>query len=197
MPSELMTMKEIEGHIGVTNVDSLKWKNATYVTLSAVRACLAMFEIGGAVVAVGGMIAPFAAFIAALCAIGLPAAKAKEIVGKKGGRHGYAIGLTLAAFGYGKYFASTFIDNTSGHPGVAPAYMTGIYKTAYNTSLVLGYCSGNELTVEEKNKLTKKLTEFIIRDAKKGGYKVYMDSWSDRDWVLNYARVLNDNIIKD
>lgn len=205
MASELMSTKDIENQIGVTNIDANAWKQATYVALSSIRAALAMSgtsiiaaeTAAATMLGVASMIAPVAAFVAALCAIGLPAAKAKEIVSKKAARHGYAIGLVLACFGYKKHFASTFIDHTSGHPGVAPAYMTGIYKTAYNTSLVLGYCAGTKLTATEKNKVTKQLTQIIIDDAKKGGYKINMEAWSDRDWVHNYARSLNNNLLKD
>lgn len=205
MASELMSMKDIEGQLGVTNIDAHAWKKATYVALSSIRAALAMSgtsiiaaeTAAATMLGVASMIAPVAAFVAALCAIGLPAAKAKEIVSKRGARHGYAIGLVLACFGYKKHFASTFIDHTSGHPGVAPAYMTGIYKTAYNTSLVLGFCAGNKLSKDEKNKLTKKLTQFMINDAKKGNYKINMEAWSDTDWVQNYARYLNNNLLKD
>ena len=205
MASEIMSMNDIEKQLGITNIDAHKWKKATYVALSTIRAGLAMS--GTAIIAaetaaatalgVASVIAPVAAFVAALCAIGLPAAKAKEIVSKRAARHGYAIGLVLACFGYKKHFASTFIDHTSGNPGVAPSYMTGIYKTAFNASLVLGYCAGNELKAAEKNKLTNQLTQIIIHHAQKGGYKINMEAWSDRDWVHNYARHLNNNLLKD
>jgi hypothetical protein len=201
--NEVVTMEEIKRNIGVGNVDKVNWIKGTYLVVNTIRIGLAMSgvikagTVAATVMGVGAVLAPIAGLITAFCAIGIPAAQAKEIVGKKGGRHGYSIGLALAAFGYNKYFASTFIDNTSGHPGVAPAYMTGVYKTAYNTSMMLGYCAGNQLTKEEKSKLTEKITKFIIRDARKGNYQVNMEAWSDRDWVHNYARAINNNMIGD
>jgi hypothetical protein len=203
MASEILSIQDVKNQIGITNIDEHKWKNATYVALSTIRTGLAMSgvikagTVASTMMGVASIIAPVAAFVAALCAIGLPVARAKEIVSKKGARHGYAIGLTLAAFGYGKYFASTFIDHTSGSPGVAPSFMTGVYKTAYNASLVLGYCAGNELKADEKNQLTNQLTGIMIGDAQKGNYKINIDAWSDRDWVHNYARYLNNNLIKE
>ena len=202
-----MTVEQVEKYVGVRNVDKHSFARGTYIVLSSIRTTLAMWGVGGvgAKAALGGtavglgmgvagVLAPIAGLVAVFCALGFPAMKAKEIVSKKAALHGYAIGVVLAAFGYSSHFASTFIDNTSGSPGVAPSYMTGIYKKAYNAALCAGYSAAGKLTPNEKNGLTKKITEFIIADAQKGGYKINMDAWTDREWVHNYARTFNNQM---
>ena len=162
--ANLLSVKDVEKYVGVQNVDQADWARGTYIVLSSLRTMLAMYGVGGAGanVALGGSLAvgggmfvaavaaPIAGLVAVFCALGFPVMKAKEVVSKKAARHGYAIGVVLASFGYNRYFASTFIDNTSGSPGVAPSYMTGIYKTAYNASLCAGYSAAGQLSTKEK-----------------------------------------------
>jgi len=126
----------------------------------------------------------------------MPALEAKQIVSKKAAKHGYAIGVALALFNHDKYFASTFVDNTSGSAGIAPSYMHGIYKTAYNTSLILGYCSADQLTAAEKKKMGNGVIQIMLSDARKKGYKLNASRWTERDGIQHFARTFINRVLK-
>lgn len=203
MANQMMSINEIEQNVGVRHIDKVEWGKAILVGLNTLRMGFAMWGVGGtgagvagAIMGAGAIAAPILGFITAFLAIGLPVAKAKEFVSNKAARHGFSIGVALAIFGYGKYFMSTFVDNTMGDPGVAPKYMTGIYKNAYNASLLYGYCTANQMTPDEKKKMLNKITEIMIDEAKRKGHKLQMEAWADRDWVHHYARAFNNRMLK-
>jgi hypothetical protein len=208
MAKQIMTINEVEKRLGVTSVDKTHWMKAVYVGVNALRTGLAMWGVGGTGVgalggslavgggmAIGAISAPVFGLIGAFLAIGLPVAKAKEVVSKKAARHGYAIGVALALFNHDKYFASTFLDNTDGSPGVAPSYMHGIYKVAYNTSLILGYCSAGRLSVDEKTKMGNGVIAIMLADAEKKGYKLNTSRWTERDGIQHFARTFINRVL--
>ncbi len=203
MANKILTISEVKDRIGIEGVDDAQWMKAVYSGVNALRVGLAMWGVGGAgssaivggAMAFGAVIAPFAALLGAFLAIGLPVAKAKEIVGKKAAKHGYAIGVALALFNHNKYFLSTFVDNTSGSHGVAPSYMRGVYKTAYNASLVLGYCSANKLTAEEKKRMGNRVIRIMMEDAKRKGYKLNASRWTERDGIQHFARTFINKVL--
>ena len=207
----LMTIAEVEDRLNVTDVDKTHWIKAVYIGANALRTGLAMYGVGGAGAAggaiggsvvvggamfIGAIAAPILALVGALLAIGMPAAKAKEVVSKRAARHGYAIGVALALFNHNKYFASTFLDNTSGFAGVAPRYMDGIYKTAYNTSLILGYCSAGQLTPKERKKMGNAVIQVMLQDARDKGYELNTSRWTERDGIHHFARTFNNRVLK-
>jgi len=192
-----MTADEVARYIGVPDVDSLKWSKAIYAGANALRVAFVVFETGGAIVAMSGIFAPVLGIVAVFLSLGIPVMEAKAHVAKKAARHGYSIGVVAGCFGFQRYFVSGLFDNTNGSPGVAPSYMTGIYKQAFNAALAMGYCSAWQLTAEEKEKIRTNISKYLFGDAKKGGYKLYMDGWTDRDWVFNYARAMNNHMLSD
>ena len=192
-----LTAKEIGKYVGVSKVDKLKWGKAVYAGANALRIAFVVFQAGGAVVGVLGIFAPVLGLATIFLGMGIPVAEAKAHVSKKAARQGYSIGLVLACFGYDKNFASTFFDNTWGSGGVTPSYMDGVFKKAYNTALALAYNSGCELSAEDKEAIRARMTDTMIKEAKRKGHTVYMDGWSDRDWVHNYARITNNHMLKD
>ena len=212
MATQLMTVNEIEDYIG-TDVDKREWERGAYIVASSLRAFLAMIGagkaggvgawaltgvgslgVGGALLAGAAVLAPLAAFIAALCAIGFPVLEAKLHVSNKAAKQGYAIGLALGLFNHNRYFMSTFLDNTSGSPGIAPSYMTGVYKRAFNGTLLLGYYSASKLDQKDKDKLGKMVLQVMLDDAREKGYELNTSRWSERDGIHHWARTFVNKI---
>ena len=79
-----------------------------------------------------------------------------------------------------------FVDRTHGAHG-GPSYMSGVYQAAYNAGLVLGYSAALRLDAREKELYRNALTEEMIKVTKARGGQLYMQSWSDREWISRYA----------
>jgi len=213
MANELMTRKELESHVGVAGIDETAWGKAVFLGLNSLRIGLSAWGVGaagfgsaagaaglgggfaGAVMGVGAVAAPFLGLSAALLAIGLPVAAAKEYVANKAARYGYSIGIALGVYNHNRHFMSTFVDNTMGDPGVAPKYMTGIYKNAFNASLLYGYCTASKLLPAEKKKMGDGVLRIMSQEASRGGYQ--LSFYNERDGIQKFARTFADKVLKD
>lgn len=212
MANQLMTAKELESHVGVAGIDETAWGKAIVLGLNTLRMGLSAWGVGaagfgsvagatalgggvaGTVMGVGAIAAPVIGLAAALLSIGLPAAAAKEYVANKAARHGYSIGVALGIYNHNRYFMSTFVDNTMGSPGVAPKYMTGIYKNAFNASLLYGYCTASRLSQAEKKKMGDGVLRIMSQEANRGGYRLGFSN--ERDGILKFARTFANKVLK-
>ena len=213
MSNQLLTAKELESHVGVAGVNEAAWGKAVFLGLNNLRIGLAAWKVGaagfgsaagatglgggvaGTIMGLGAIAAPLLGLAAALLSIGLPVAAAKEFVANKAARHGYSIGVALGIYNHSKYFLSTFIDNTMGSPGIAPKYMTGIYKNAYNASLLYGYCTASKLSAAEKKKMGDGVLTIMNEEASRGGYKLNFSS--ERDGIQKFARTFIAKVLKN
>ena len=213
MANELMTAKELESHVGVKGIDETAWGKAVFLGLNNLRIGLAAWKVGGAgfgsaagatglgggvagtVMGVGALAAPFLGLCAALLSIGLPVAAAKEFVANKAARYGYSIGVALGIYNHNRHFMSTFVDNTMGDPGVAPKYMTGIYKNAFNAALLYGYCTASKLSDAEKKKISDGVLRVMTQDANLGGYQLSFAN--ERDGIQKFARTFANKVLED
>ncbi|REJ76121.1 MAG: hypothetical protein DWQ47_10900 [Acidobacteria bacterium] len=208
-----MTAKELESQVGVAGIDETAWGKAVFLGLNNLRIGLAAWKVGaagfgsaagatglgggvaGAVMGVGAIAAPLLGLCAALLSIGLPVAAAKEFVANKAARHGYSIGVALGIYNHNRHFMSTFLDNTMGDPGVAPKYMTGIYKNAFNASLVYGYCTASRLSQAEKKKMGDGVLRIMNQAATRGGYQLRFAN--ERDGIHKFARTFANKVLKN
>ena len=213
MANHLMTAKELESKVGVAGIDETAWGKAIFLGLNNLRIGLAAWKVGaagfgsaagatglgggvaGTLMGAGALAAPALGLCAALLSIGLPVAVAKEFVANKAARYGYSIGVALGIYNHNRYFMSTFVDNTMGDPGVAPKYMTGIYKNAFNASLLYGYCTASRLSDAEKKKMGDGVLRIMTEEANQGGYHVVFAN--ERDGIQKFARTFANKVLKD
>jgi len=210
-PQLALTEQEIERYSGVSGLSEVKLGRNTFGIVNALRVGIAMFgkvPVGtpGLLGTASGLIpsgltggvaattmlgiticSVLSSAIYSFAALGIPVAEAKQIVRDRNLRAGFALGTATALLLYGKPMFKDLVLRSDG-VGVAPSYMRGVGKKAHNIGLVLGYSSGVKLTPKEKEQYREVLTQSLIDEAVAGGHKIYMNNWTDREYIYRYAR---------
>lgn len=188
-----LSKEDIDKYSGVSGLAGAKFYRLVFNIANGLRVAISMAGAWGAagigVLSIGGLAAiaaPLAGALAVFISLGIPVAQAKQIVREKALKSGFATGCSIVILDYGKPTLSDFVDRTHGALG-GPKYMSGVYQSAYNIGLVLGYSATLEVVESERLKLANALSQSMINRAKAEGYKLYMTGWSDRTWVSNYA----------
>ena len=218
-----LTMNDVEKYTGVTGIPTAKLSSAVLSVVGTLRSAVAMSGVvtavgtGGSQAIVGvtmlpmtvgvtggvalsalfavSVVAPFLAVAGNFLRMGMSVAEAKQIVGERSIKQGFATGCVIGLLGHGKGTVSDFADRTVG-AGIAPGYMSGVSQRAFNTGLVLGYSASIKLSRGDKERYRGELTQHLIAMAKSRGGKLYMKTWSDRTWIYEYTGAFMSTLMK-
>lgn len=189
VPQISLSPDEIKKYTGISGLSVAKMTREIFTLTNGIKTLLFnTTTIGTSAFAFlsGTLLSTLGTLVMVFLSLGIPVAQAKKIVGERNLKNGFMFGVVIVILGYGKPMLKNFFTK-SPISGFGPTYMFGIAQQAMNTGLILGYQSALALTKKERYDYRTLLMSILINEAKKDGYLLYIDRWSDRTMIYKYT----------